>query len=196
MDMHDALAQLRQVVMQIAPLSQEDWDAFAAIWSPFEAKRKTLLTTTGDTERYLYFVIEGIQRIYYVKPDGKEATLLFTYAPSFGGVLDSFLMQRPSAYHLETLTQSVFLRAHYNQWQALLQQHRAIEQLAQVAVVNAMSGLLRRMAELQCFTAEERFKALLSRSPHVLRLIPHKYLANYLALDATTFSKLLGTVRL
>jgi hypothetical protein len=37
---------------------------------------------------------------------------------------------------------------------------------------------------------------LLKRSPHVLRLIPHKYLASYLGIDATTFSKLLGTIRL
>jgi len=64
------------------------------------------------------------------------------------------------------------------------------------AVSFTFAGVLERQIELQCFSAEEKFKALLKRSPHVLNLIPHKYLASYLGIDATNFSKLLGTVRL
>jgi hypothetical protein len=55
---------------------------------------------------------------------------------------------------------------------------------------------LARQAELQCFSAEEKFKTLLKRSPHLLQLIPHKYLASYVGIDPTTFSKLMGSVRL
>jgi hypothetical protein len=36
----------------------------------------------------------------------------------------------------------------------------------------------------------------LQRSPHILQLVPHKYLANYLGIDATNFSKLLNRVRI
>ena len=50
--------------------------------------------------------------------------------------------------------------------------------------------------KLKRIDREEEFKALLKKSPHVLRLIPHKYLALYLGIDATTFSKLLGSVRI
>jgi CRP-like cAMP-binding protein len=60
----------------------------------------------------------------------------------------------------------------------------------------ALKGVLERQVELQSFSAEEKFRQLLTRSPQVLNLIPHKYLASYLGLDATTFSKLLGRVRL
>jgi len=60
----------------------------------------------------------------------------------------------------------------------------------------ALKGVLERQIELQCFSAEERFKTLMARSPHVLQIIPHKYLASYLGIDPTTFSKLLGSVRI
>jgi len=49
---------------------------------------------------------------------------------------------------------------------------------------------------LLSFTAEQKFRKLLTRSPQVLQLIPHKYLASYLGIDPATFSKLLGTVKL
>ena len=70
------------------------------------------------------------------------------------------------------------------------------ETLIRKATSFSLAGVLERQIELQCFSAEEKFRVLLHRSPHVLRLIPHKYLASYLGIDATTFSKLLGRVRI
>jgi hypothetical protein len=39
-----------------------------------------------------------VQRSFYVEESGKEATIVFTYPPSFSGVADSFLTQTPSLY--------------------------------------------------------------------------------------------------
>jgi hypothetical protein len=55
---------------------------------------------------------------------------------------------------------------------------------------------LQRLAELQCFSSEEKFRSLLQRSPHILQLVPHKYLANYLGIDATNFSKFINRIRI
>ncbi|MGZ3937906.1 MAG: hypothetical protein ACXVLT_04300 [Flavisolibacter sp.] len=44
----------------------------------------------------------------------------------------------------------------------------------------ALKSVLEQVVELQCFTAEEKFRQLLKRSPHVLNPIPHKYLASYM----------------
>src|SRR6478672_11036535 len=107
--MEEALARLKKIVLAIQPFEAHEWSEFAAIWKPFEAKRKTLLTKTGETERYLYFVLEGVQRGFYVGDDGREATIVFTYPVSFSGIIDSFLLQQPSRYMLETLTTSRFL---------------------------------------------------------------------------------------
>ena len=64
------------------------------------------------------------------------------------------------------------------------------------SAAEALKGVLERQIEIQCFSAEEKFKSLLKRSPHVLQIIPHKYLASYLGIDPATFSKLLGSVRI
>lgn len=108
--MRDAFAALQQLTNRFQPLQTAEWDAFAAIWSPVSAKRKEQLTLAGEPERFIYFVLSGIQRMYFADGD-KEATLIFTYAHSFGGVLDSLLMQQPSRYYYETLSPSEFLRA-------------------------------------------------------------------------------------
>jgi CRP-like cAMP-binding protein len=194
--MQEALTQLQQLATAIHPLSATEWEAFAALWKPFTAKRKTILTVASEKEKYLYFIAEGVQRMYYFDEQDREATILFTYAPSFGGVLDAGLLQQPSRYFYETLTPSQFLRTSYPELHQAMQHHTGIEILIRQGLTIALSGVLERLVELQCFSSEEKFKTLLRRSPHILGLVPHKYLANYLGINATNFSKLMNSIRI
>jgi CRP-like cAMP-binding protein len=196
MDCSDDHLLLKTLATAIHPLDDTEWQAFERVWTPVKALRKEVLTSADDTEKYLYFVTKGIQRVFYLDDENREATLVFTYAPSFGGVLDSLLLQQPSKYYYETLTTSEFLRASYADIDSLMKQYRGVEALIRKGVTAATSGVLERLVELQCYTAEQRFRKLLQRSPHILQLIPHKYLANYLGMDPTNFSKLMNKVKL
>jgi CRP-like cAMP-binding protein len=188
--------ELKKYIDLINPLKEEEWKAFSEAWQPFSCKRRSVLTAAGETERYLYFVLDGVQRSFYSRDDDREATLVFTYPFSFSGVADSFLTQTPSLYFFETLTASRFLKTTYLQVDELMREFPNIQKLVLKASSFALKGVLERQVELQCFTAEEKFRKLLARSPQVLNLIPHKYLASYLGIDASTFSKILGTVRI
>ncbi|MES2645504.1 MAG: hypothetical protein V4717_01415 [Bacteroidota bacterium] len=98
--------------MAIHPLPTNVWDDFEKIWQPLEVKRKTLLTAAGDTERHLYFVLDGVQRAWYVHHDGREATVVFTYPVSFSGVADSFLLQKPSKFLFRNINHQQFFSYH------------------------------------------------------------------------------------
>jgi CRP-like cAMP-binding protein len=187
---------IRKFISPIHTLNEKEWMAFSSIWQPFECKRKTILTTAGETERYLYFVLDGVKRAFYIGNERQEPTVVFTYPPSFSGVADSFLTQTPSICFFETLTSSKFLRTTYKQVEELMNEYPGIQKLILRTTSFALKGVLARQIELQCFSAEEKFRTLLKRSPHLLQLIPHKYLASYLGMDATNFSKLMGSVRL
>lgn len=192
----EPLQQLRNFISAVKELSDTEWEVFSGIWQPFACKRKTVLTAAGETERHLYFVLEGLQRAFYIGDDQREATIVFTYPFSFSGVADSFLTQTNSKYFFETLTASKFLRTTYRQLEQLMNDHASIQQMVLKLTAFALKGVLERQIEIQCFSAEEKFRSLLKRSPHLLQIIPHKYLASYLGIDPATFSKLLGSVRI
>ncbi len=187
---------LKNFVLSVYYPGDAALEKFLKIWQEDSAPRKSVLTRAGETERNLYFITEGIQRVYYYDEQDREATIVFTYAPSFGGVADSFLTQTPSRFFVETLTPSTFLKTSFRQLDELMKAHHPIEHLIRISTNYAFAGVLERMIEVQCFTAEEKFRSLMKRSPHILNLVPHKYIANYLGMDATNFSKLLGKVRL
>lgn len=190
------LQKLKELIQPIQTLREDEWEAFASVWTPFACKRKVVLTSAGTVERYLYFVLDGVQRSFYIGKENAESTIVFTYPYSFSGIADSFLTQTPSIYFFETLTASSFLRTTFQQVEELMQEFPTIQSMILKATSFALKGVLERIVELQCFSAEEKFRQLLKRSPHVLNLIPHKYLASYLGIDASTFSKLLGSVRI
>lgn len=190
------LETLQKTIESLNPLTPEACVDFMEIWSEFQVKRKDIITTAGEVEKYLYFVTDGVQRIVYQDDQNRESTLVFSYAPSFGGSIDSFFLQKPSAFFYEALTPSSFLRAPFKSVDACMKKHHCVSEAIRLGVIGAFSGLLERMVELQCFSSEEKFKQLLKRSPHILTLVPHKYLANYLGIDPTNFSKLINSVRI
>ncbi len=162
------ISTLKQFITAAYPLKEEELENFLYGWQPYECKRKTILTAAGETERYLYFVLEGVQRGFYIGNDKQEATIVFTYPPSFSGLADSFLTQTPSKYFLETLTSSRFLRITFKQVDELMNQYPNIQRMILQLTGFVLKGVLERQIELQCFSAEEKFRVLRNRSPHVL----------------------------
>lgn len=187
--------QFRQFVSRFVSLDETTWGAFFKDWKLVEFGRKETISRPGEVEDCLYFVVEGTQRIYYFDEENREATLVLTYPYSFAGVIDSFLLQSPSNYYFETITSSKLLVIRHGQLQKWMDQHPGIHQMVQQLVYLALSGILERMAELQSFSSEQKLRSLLARSPHVLQVVPHKYLANYLGIDPTNFSKLINTIK-
>lgn len=186
---------MKQFLNAIHQVDDGIMDDYLAQWKEYVAPRKTILTAAGETERFMYFVSEGIQKSYYLH-DGKAHVIAFTYPPSFSGIPDSFLTQTPSKYFLETVTASKFLRISFDKHQELMKQHREIETLFRKAAEQLLAGMIQRHYELMAYTIEKRFKTFVDRSPHLLNSISQKDLASYLRIDATNFSKLLSTVRI
>jgi CRP-like cAMP-binding protein len=187
---------LQSFVRKIHPMGDVAVAAFSALWHTVTVKRKTMLLSPGQTERHVYFVLEGVQRAYFMDDDGRETTIVFTYPHSFSGVADSFLTQTPSIYFFETLTKSVFLRADHVSFQELVNRCPDAERMIRNATAFALKGALERQVELSAFTAERKFTTILRRSPHLLQPVPQKYLASYAGIDEATFSKLMKRVRI
>jgi len=192
--MQNALLRLKETVTAVTTLSPAEMEGFLNIWSEFSAKRRETITRMGEKEKYLYFVTEGVQRVYYQDEQGREATIVFSYPYSFGGVINAFLDDQPSGFYFEALTNSCFLRTSYTELMTLANKYPNIHTFLLRGVILAFNGVLERMVQMQCFSSEDKFRALMKRSPHILQLVPHKYLANYLGIDPTNFSKLINRI--
>jgi hypothetical protein len=84
----------------------------------------------------------------------------------------------------------------FKELQRLFDQSQQLERLFRKMTEAVLAGVLNRHIELHSLTSEERFKAFCQRSPHLLQMVPHKYIASYLSIDATNFSKFYNNVKI
>ena len=186
---------MKKFLAKIHTVENEIIEEYLSFWTEYSVPKNTIMTSKGDTERYMYFVISGVQKSYYLNKN-KEHIIAFTYFPSFSGIPESFLNQSPSNYFLTTITDSKFLRISFEKHQELMSKYRPIETLFRKATELLLIETLKRYHELMAFDIETRFVNFTTRSPHLLQMVSQKDLASYLRIDPSNFSKLLGSIKI
>ena len=168
---------MKSFLSEIHNVNASILDEYISHWQEYKAPKRTVMTASGETERFIYYVIEGIQKSYYLSED-KQHVIAFAYPPSFSGIPESFFTQTPSKYFLETVTDSKFLRLSFEKHQKLMKEYREIETLFRKATELFLMGVIQRHHELMAFDMERRFKTFVKRSPHLLNMVSQKDLAS------------------
>ncbi|NAY91720.1 cyclic nucleotide-binding domain-containing protein [Muricauda sp. JGD-17] len=183
---------MKEFINNIHHINQDVLDEYINQWVYKKVSKKTLLTSAGQTERFIYFIVKGACKSYYLN-NGKEHVMFFGYEPSFCGVIESFLTQTPSKYYLETISDCVFYRLPYSVHEEYLKKHREIERLFRISTEQFLVGIIERHHELMALSAKARFLNFMDRSPHLLRIASQKDIASYLRIDPTNFSKFMNS---
>lgn len=185
---------LKNFFRNIYPITKEEEDLLIQGWTLKKYRKKEVITPAGNVELYVYIVLKGVQRAYYLK-DGKEFTIVFTYPPSFCGSVDSLLSGKSSEYFIESITESILVRRKYSEIIDLAEKYQGINHMLRKTLETAFTGVNRKNYELLAFSMEEKFDAFYKRSAHLINLVPHKYIASYLGMDPTNFSKVLKSYK-
>ncbi len=185
---------VRSTIQRYVPLSEAEWDLVRSFWRERRFDRGAVITDAGQVENWFSIVQEGVQRIH-VPHDGDEVCIGFAYGHSWSGVFDSFVSRRPSRFVLQAVTPSVLWSIHHDDLRTLRERMPVLERFGRLILEEVVVGRATREIELLTLTAEERYRALVERSPHLLQLVPQKDIASYLRMTPETFSRLRARLR-
>ncbi len=174
-------------------VSTADYDLLVSKFKSRAFKKGEFITVPGQVQKELYFVKSVVQMSYF-DADDKSHVIAFTYYPNLCAIPDSFQFQAPSKYFLTCLMDSEMEFITFDELQKLFDESQQIERLFRKMTEFVLAGMINRHIELHSLTIEERYRSFCQRSPHLLRLVPHKYIASYLGMDPTNFSKLFNRV--
>ena len=175
-------------------INPKDFDLLESKLKSKSFKKGDFITVPGQVQKELYFVRSGVQMSYF-DADEKTHVIAFTYAPNLCAIPESFSLQAPSRYFLSCLTNSEMDYITFDELQVLFEKSQQLERLFRKMTEVVLAGMIKRHIELHSLSMEERYTSFCRRSPHLLQLVPHKYLASYLGIDPTNFSKLFNSVR-
>lgn len=177
------------------PLPEADYALLVAKLRPRSFKKGDFLTVPGQVQKDLYFVKSGVQMSYF-DAEEKVHVIAFTYAPNPCAIPESFSFQAPSRYFLTCLSDSEMDAISYDSLLELFDRSQPLERLFRRMTEAILAGMINRHIELHSMTIEERYLTFCQRSPHLLQLVPHKYIASYLSIDPSNFSKLFNSVKI
>jgi CRP-like cAMP-binding protein len=183
------MEQIRKYFERTVSLTDRDWEIFSSKLSRQEFPKKTLLLKTGQIETYLSFIEKGIVR-FYIPKEENDLTFSFAFDNGFVSAYDSFLRQTPSAYHVETLTETILWRLTYTDLQVIYRETEIGNTIGRHASEELYLEGSRREHSLLNETAEQRYLNLLAEQPHLIQNIPLKYIASYIGITPQALSRI------
>lgn len=180
---------LQEAVFHISPLSEESARDFLGAWQQWEVPKAHLLLRQQQVADYIYFIQQGIARIYYYKNE-KEITEWIARDGEFFLSITSFFERSPSHLAIETLEPAIVSGIHYNDLTRLAAQHHEVETLFRKMVSLSLILSQRRMDSIQFETAHQRYEKLLLQSPDMVQRVPLSYIASFLGITLETLSRI------
>ena len=174
-------------------ISVEDYNLLTKNLQLQTFKKGELIISPGQVQRKLYFVKSGIQMAHF-NANQKTRVIAFTSYPELLVIPDAFSFQTPSKYYVTCLTDSELEYLTFEELLQIFDQSQQIERFFRKMMEFALADVIRWYIELHSITIEERYLSFCQKRAHLLGLVPHKYIASYLGIDPTNFSKLFNKV--
>ena len=167
----------------------QDWEFFVSRLQQRSFTKKEMILRTGKVENYVSFIESGIIR-YFVQEGEKEITFEIAFENSFATAYDSFLTRMPVWYDAQALTDTILWSITYDDLQEMYAVTTVGNRIGRLAAEELYINKNKRQLSLLKDTAEQRYMGLLTDHPHLIQLIPLKYLASYLGITPQALSRI------
>lgn len=169
-------------------LSDAEWEEMKARFIQKKLKKDAIITAEGQTEKYLYFIEQGVVRKYYLA-NGIEYNIDFRFENQFVSSYASFLTQQPSNIFLKTIEDATLLAIKFKSLQELYRMSKSGERLGRLYAEELFIEKKLREATLMTQSPKERYSNLLAQKPHWIKRVPLYMIASYLNIAPETLSR-------
>ena len=183
------MIEIKRYFERMVNISDKDWEVFSSKLVKREFAKKSVILKIGQKENYLSFIEIGIVR-KCIPQEFDDLTFEFAFAGDFVTAYDFFLTQQPSSYQLETITDTIFWSVSYDDLQTIYAKTDIGNTIGRLASEDLFMKKSKRELSLLTQSAEERYLNLFTEQPHLLQLVPLKYIASYIGITPQALSRI------
>ena len=178
-------------INSINPLPNDILEDVISHFQHLEYPKNYFLLKQGRPCKYLWFLVKGSVRYFYLDDDGKENNVWFSLDVDVVTDAPSFSSQKPSNENIQLLEDSELYAIEYNHLKALLTEHHAFA-LWHISLIEKyyISQIEDRIGDLQFLTAKQRYEKLLAQFPSISNRVSLGHIASYLNITQETLSRI------
>jgi|SRR5690554_19214 len=188
--MHKQLENIKQVISHYIEISDEEWTSYSSAFRVQQFKKKELLLSQGDDCRDVYFVVDGLLRVFFVDSEGEEKTFHFSFENTFSTDYESFLKRIPSNYSIQALEDTTVVLMSFDMLHGGYKNLRNGEKLGRLLAEEYFFIFNDKIQAIYTQSPLERYNKLILKFPNILQRIPQHYIASYLNISSVHLSRL------
>ena len=181
---------IRKYIENFTEINDEDWEFFSSKLQKKQYPKKSIIVDKDEIENHISFIEKGIVRLLIPKKEEEEITFGFSFENEFISAYDSFLIQKPSKYQLETLVDTSLLSITYSDLQKVYQQTKIGNLIGRLVAEQLFILKSNRALSLLNDSAEKRYLNLFTERPNLIKEIPLKYIASYIGVTPQSLSRI------
>ena len=176
-------------ISNIRPLTPPLRERLAKDLEIIGVPKKELLLRDGERADYLFVVLKGMLRSYYIR-DGVEITNRFMREHHIVVSVNSFYRRQPGYEFIEAMEPCTLARIHYNKLQELYKDFIEFNYTARILTEHYFSSSEERLYLLRKQRAEDRYLYFIEHFPELLNRTPLGYIASFLGMNLETLSRI------
>ena len=180
---------LLQVLRNIYPLSDEEWEWIKPKFRPVSFRKKERIIETEMISGSYVFIARGLARLYGYK-EGAEKTLFFFKEGMLAGSIQSYLFQKPSLMVLEALEEIDGLEISKDDLETVFQSSPAMAQILMTYTQLRLNSLLHFFSSFVLDSPEERYEKFMLNEPGLLNRVPQHIIASFLGITPVSLSRI------
>ncbi|WP_298543992.1 Crp/Fnr family transcriptional regulator [uncultured Aquimarina sp.] len=155
-----------------------------------QLEKRQFYLKSGQIQKEMSFVHQGLLKSYYIDKQGKKVTISFIDENFYAADYPSFIQQKPSKYYIETIEPTIMVNLSYAAMQKAYKNYKNFENYGRLI---AEQILLKKQDRIESFlfeNAEERYIRFIKKNQNILPRISVSDLSSYLGIERQSLTRI------
>ncbi len=180
---------LIESVKQYITPSEAFLEAFSACVEAVKFNKGDVVHDANQICKHSYFIVSGIFRLYYLKPDGREVSDFFASEKEWINSPVSFMQQKIDAYYIDVIEDSEALALEVSDLVYLFDHFPEMERYSRLDMGSFFGHVMSRLASMRFTTADEKYAHFCQSHAGINQRIPLHMVASYMGVTQETLSR-------
>jgi CRP-like cAMP-binding protein len=181
---------LHRNIANKTPISDEEFEQFAAAFEERTAQRGDFLLHRGDIAYQTHYIVSGCLKMFSVDAQGAEHVVQFAIEDWWIADINSVLTQKPAFFCIQALEKTVVFSLRHDDLERLFDCCPKIERYFRILAQRRFVALQERVYYEHAKLAEERYLDFIEKSPALAQRVPQHDIASYLGIKPQSLSRI------
>ena len=169
-------------------VSPKSMDAIASIAQETAFPKQAVILDIGEKQNYLYLILQGMARSYYIDEKGNDITKLFMRENEF--LIGEALFMEESLEVFQAVESMKCLRFDAKAFKQVFLSDPVLEKVYIATLEETIRYKMRREYAFQCLSATERYLEFQKAYPGIEERLPQNLIASYLGITKESLSRI------